>query len=468
MAKTQVIRKKLKSNIKGKILKKKIVKPTVDTKNKLKELTVAELKQKLKFEKPRQQQKPKLRPKNKLAEEDKPKKNYVLLPKQKVDDKQVQQGVAAFYELLEKSPKKPELFDEDQPIFLQVSPVKVPETPIRHIRFHLKHTLVTASSEICLIVKDKGKRRDYESTIEHYENILSEKGITNIKTIMPFYQFKHEYGSQFELKRKLLNLYDHFLVDSPVNGYVTSLLGSRFYESRKMPSTVKMNAKNLKGHFEHALAKTIMKVHSKGDSYAVQIGHTGMSQKEIVENVIQIVEEMDNLFPGGFDNVRSLGIKSNDSILIPIYLTLKNNNTVELPVCKPVLPKRYITVKDSLSTYLNADVTVTPEGDVILKKHRIDNIDVSPELSMNDDDDEDSVEDDDEQVDDNEEAESDQKEADESNDEESEQDNDDLAKEEEMYLNHYEHEQEEKDEKTVKNKRRSKQTKPTKKVKINK
>lgn len=240
-----------------------------------------------------------------------------------IDKDQIRSGVKALFEcILKDSKNKNELFEDEKSIFLQITAVKIPNAPIRQIRLSLKHSLLSEESDICLIVKDIGNPKDYDGTIEHYQKHLLDHDITRIKTIIPYHQFKSEYGNQFELKRKLLGLYDHFLVDGRISSNIAHSLGKIFLEKRKMPTSIKMNASNLKDHVEKALKKTIMKAYSKGDSYLVQVGHSKMLEEDVFENICEIVDELSDIFPGRFDNVRQLGLKTATGVLVPIYLTL--------------------------------------------------------------------------------------------------------------------------------------------------
>ncbi|KAK5641372.1 hypothetical protein RI129_009919 [Pyrocoelia pectoralis] len=424
----KIVKSKLKTNIK----KKKLVTDNLNSKKNLKSLVLKELKKGLKSESINEKEET-VRP------------NYVSLTKFPCEEKQIRHGVNTLFKLMKKIKSKPELFDEEQPIFLQVTCVKIPQSPIRLIRYNLNHSLLIDTSEICLIVADKGKKKDHESTIEYYENILNKHGITNIKTILPYNQFKAEYGTQNELKIKLLGLYDFFLVDSKVCGYVRHLLGSKFFESRKMPSIVNMNRPTLKEHFKNATKKTILKMHSKGDSYNVQVGHTFMSEQHICENIKGIIEDFHIQFPGGLENIRALGIKTAKSLTIPIYLTLKNKSEVDIPVCEKPLPKKFKTVEGELSTQMDAWVSLTPEGDVKIKNKKKKDphlFELEKELQNHDDMQAEILNEDSNEIN----VEKIKHEL--SSDEE----NDDLAKAEEDYLTNYEFEQEEAETKKIKRK----------------
>ncbi|KAF2898166.1 hypothetical protein ILUMI_08007 [Ignelater luminosus] len=284
-----------------------------------------------------------------------------------IDRDQIRDGVKALFEyILKSSESKTELLDDDQPIFLQITAIKIPNTPNRQIRLLLKHSLLSEESEICLIVQDIGNPKDHDETIEHYQRHLIDHNITRIKTIIPYHQFKSEYGNQYELKRKLLGLYDYFLVDGRISGYVTQSLGKIFLEKRKSPTSIKMDASNLKDHVEKALKKTIMKMHSKGDSYLVQVGHSKMREEDVFENICEVIDELSDVFPGSLDNIRQLGLKTVKGLTVPIYLTLKNQNTVNVTVVRQKRPKEFKSVTGELSTYLKKDVTVLPGGKVII------------------------------------------------------------------------------------------------------
>lgn len=161
-----------------------------------------------------------------------------------------------------------------------------------------------------------------EESTEHYENLLRSSGIKNIKTVMPYFEFKTEYATTFETRRKLVELYDFFLVDGRISGKVAHLTGKIFMEKRKVPIPIKLDSANLQGVVEKALLKSPMKMHSHSDSFNVQVAHTKMDAKHITDNVLGVVDELRQHFPGGLENVRLLGIKTSKSLSVPLYLTL--------------------------------------------------------------------------------------------------------------------------------------------------
>lgn len=237
----------------------------------------------------------------------------------------IKSAFKAVKQLLEdEANKHSRLFQEEQqPIFLQITCVKIPKCPDRIARLPLQHSLYSDSSEICFIASDVKQipLKETEQVSEYYENFLASKNIKNIKTVLPLYQLKTEY-SEFELKRRLVELYDVFLVDGRISGKVAHILGKIFYKKRKLPIPIKLDSKDLRKTIENALLKTPIHLHAKGDTNILQIGHTNMDEDQKVANFWSVVQSLEKEFPGGWENVRSLHLKGATTIAIPVYLTL--------------------------------------------------------------------------------------------------------------------------------------------------
>ncbi|XP_072765029.1 ribosomal L1 domain-containing protein CG13096 [Anoplolepis gracilipes] len=286
------------------------------------------------------------------------------------------QCISAIFHLTQEQLKEKNdlLATEVQPIFVQVTSVKVPKVPRRQMRILLPYSIVAPSDEVALFVCDlqRGRRKDYEPTVEHYKNLLDEHGCTRVNDIIPINRVKTEFD-QFELKKKLIGSYDHFLVDGRIAGHMSHLLGKHFVKRRKLPTSIRMESKDLKHEIDYALRKTTMHLHSNGDTHLVQIGNTSMSKQEILENILVTCEDLKKNYPGGWANVRALRLKSTTTLALPFFITLKNKNTIDplAIVVPPKRPKAYQDVEGELSTFLgNTTVTVKPDGEVILNKEK--------------------------------------------------------------------------------------------------
>lgn len=81
--------------------------------------------------------------------------------------------------------------------------------------------------DICFIIRDqKGKKDEnvVEETIMKFEELLKEAGVTGIKAILPLTKLKKDYGPN-NMKLKLLNTYDLFLVESEIAEHTYTILG---------------------------------------------------------------------------------------------------------------------------------------------------------------------------------------------------------------------------------------------------
>ncbi|PSN37782.1 hypothetical protein C0J52_15851 [Blattella germanica] len=293
-----------------------------------------------------------------------------------------------------KSKSIPLFMDEAQPVHMIVQCIRIPtmkpEVYRKNYRFCLPHPLVDKFSEVCLFVPNlkKGKRIDHEETVQHYQTILENHNVKGISQIIPLRQIQVEYD-QFELKERLISQFDTFLADGRVTGHIQGLLGKKIIKRRK--------AKDLKKEVNTALSKTLLIVNGRGDKSSLKVGHTKQTIHQIAENILAVAENLSNLYPGGWENIRSLRVHIQDTNPIPIYISLKNSNEVEIPVVTPPLPKKAVPVEGELSTMPGVEVTVMPDGEVIVRRKKLTEED--KEMGLTESDLEDFNFDDDEEMD---------------------------------------------------------------------
>lgn len=193
----------------------------------------------------------------------------------------------------------------------------------------MKHSLLNDDSEIAFFVKDlqRGRRVDYEPTIQHYENLLKEKNINHRITVIPINQLYNEY-STFEARRKLSFLYDKFLVDRSVAAHVNGFLGSKMLKKGCLAIPVNTNKDNLSDEIEKALRQVIYKHNNRGVLLSIKVGRHSLSNERIAENIIDLLRQFGNVHPGGFKNVHKLHLRpqANLAISIPIYVSVGEYN----------------------------------------------------------------------------------------------------------------------------------------------
>ncbi|XP_019873704.2 ribosomal L1 domain-containing protein 1-like [Aethina tumida] len=286
--------------------------------------------------------------------------------KYKISASDVEKAITNVIHLAKTNPKlQNQLFNEKIPLFLQVNSIKISKGHAKLFRLPLKHSLLTPDDEICLIVPDiKGiKNKEHEKHLEQYEELLTKKGVNNIKKVMTFHEFRTEYET-FELRNRLVDLYDHFLVDGRISGKVVRKCGKIFYKKRKVPNPIKLQVTKLKEHVEQSLCKTQFTMSAHSGSHLVQFGHSKMETKDLVENLFSLIEGLDKLYPGGFKNIRNLHVFTQRAASIPIFINLANQNKVKTPTTKRSKTKGAKSVKGELTTLTNVDVVVSRDGDV--------------------------------------------------------------------------------------------------------
>lgn len=307
-----------------------------------------------------------------------------------IKSENIEQALAGVLKFRSENPKlRNQLFDEQFPIFLQLSCFKIPRGHSKICRIPLKHSLYNSESEICLIVSEvKGiKNKEHDQHKEHYEKLLSDKGVNNIKTIMTFHEFRTEYES-FEQKGRLVDLYDAFLADSKIGGKVVKKCGKIFYTKRKVPTSVKLQVTKLREHIDKSLSKTLLHLHFKGNSYTVQVGHSKMKIDELTDNVQSVTKFLEKDFPGGLNNIISIQVMAPRTTSIPVYVSprkfdfffvfkcilfismsfTETGKDVAVPKIASNKPKAFKTYQGELTTFLDKDVVVKPSGQVFVKK----------------------------------------------------------------------------------------------------
>lgn len=138
---------------------------------------------------------------------------------------------------------------------------------------------------------------------------------------MPVRQLKVEYD-QFELKRRLLTQHDFIMVDTRVLNHVSHLLGKMFFKKHNMIIPVRIgNETKIKKYIDVGLRTAMLRV-NEGETSTILVGHTGMPQDKLKENVLSLVEQIKSNFPGGEANIRSIALKLPLSLSLPLYATL--------------------------------------------------------------------------------------------------------------------------------------------------
>lgn len=151
---------------------------------------------------------------------------------------------------------------------------------------------------------------------------IEKDGIEHIALVLGVDELRKEYRV-YERRRKLAASYDIFFADARVVKTLPKLLGNAFFKKKKHPVPVELGKGNWKKELEHAKRCTHLYISSGTCSY-IRVGFSDMGQSGLYKNIRAIARKLDTYLPGGWNNVQSLHIKTDESVALPIYQALPN------------------------------------------------------------------------------------------------------------------------------------------------
>jgi ribosome biogenesis protein UTP30 len=216
------------------------------------------------------------------------------------------------------------------------------------------HSLWTSpSARICLITADppSSKPKAYKDLVQH--RLFPEDLKPRIARVIAVSKLKTKYKS-FESLRQLVAEYDLFLADERIINLLPKLLGKTFYKvTTKRPVPVSLTGKenyhgknrvtgegNLKRKrdneaggpetvgqpldvgtdIQKALDSTLVHL-APAATTAIRVAWAGWPAEFVSENIEAVVESIvTKLIPKGWRGIKSLHIKSPNSIALPVWL----------------------------------------------------------------------------------------------------------------------------------------------------
>jgi ribosome biogenesis protein UTP30 len=171
------------------------------------------------------------------------------------------------------------------------------------------------SVRVCIFTKDPH---------EEYKKRIKALGVASIVKVMPVSKLRKNF-KPFEAKRQLCASYDIFLTDCRIVSLLPKLIGKKFFESKKIPVVVDLTKEDLKSELETAINSTYLHLTS-GPCFSVKIGLGSQEVSALTENGAQIIKQVIEKIPGGWDNIKVIHVKTPDSLALPVYTC---NSTVE-------------------------------------------------------------------------------------------------------------------------------------------
>ncbi|XP_055625525.1 ribosomal L1 domain-containing protein CG13096 [Toxorhynchites rutilus septentrionalis] len=257
------------------------------------------------------------------------------LPKVLASRKIIISALKACKKTIDSGYEKKNLFGDDLKYALQISSVKIPDVPSRNCRIQLPNAIYKKGDDICLIVKDlaRGRKQDHEETLLHWQDKLRQLGVDFISQIIPLQQLKQEYR-QYEMKNKLANRFDRFLVDARINGHVFNFLGNAFIKRCKNPTSVILDKdEKITKNLNKVLGRITYKQTNTGRITEIQFATHKMPMEAAVENAEALMMSLKSQFPGGWLNIRTINLKPMTDIPVtfPLYVSKVDPNLVPVP-----------------------------------------------------------------------------------------------------------------------------------------
>jgi ribosome biogenesis protein UTP30 len=266
--------------------------------------------------------------KKKNVKETKPVKNKKDLPNKKekkhVDEPLVNKAVTALLKHHEEQSKDSKaLLGTDTTVQVQIGLEIAPMSPSpKPIRIMIPHPILKLDDklddtgleepEVCLIVKEESKEWVTEMIAQFPDHMGCIKKVLGLQSL----RTKH---AQFQQRRELMHKYTHFMADDRILPMLTKALGKSFMKAKKQPIPIALTRKEALPFAIHkALSATFMTL-KEGTCVTIRAGNTGMPADKLMANITAITEHAIQKLPRKWANVRSIAIKTPESVSLPIY-----------------------------------------------------------------------------------------------------------------------------------------------------
>ncbi|KAH7682907.1 ribosome biogenesis protein UTP30 protein [Dioscorea alata] len=214
--------------------------------------------------------------------------------------------------------RKAQLLEHDDLLYLVLTLKKIPpKGRINAYRIPLPHHLYDLSStSACLIVDDRPKSPLSAAAALDVVRSLA----LPVSEVIPLSKLRSDYHP-YEARRRLCDSYDLFFADRRVIPLLPRLIGKHFFKKKKIPLPLELSRKSWPEQLRQCLGSTLLYLRS-GTCSGLKVGRVSQDRDQIVDNVLAAIDGAVQLVPKKWSNVRSLHLKSVESVALPIYQTL--------------------------------------------------------------------------------------------------------------------------------------------------
>lgn len=240
-----------------------------------------------------------------------------------VDDSLTERALRALLKHHESSSDDQQLLGNDLDVQVQFSLARIPgKASAKPIRVEIPHPLVNVGSsdgdislqdaQVCIIVKEESKPW-VQDMIERFP-----KELGCVKKVLGLQSLRTKHKS-FSQRRELLARFDIFFADDRILPMLTKALGGKFFEKKKQPIPIALTRKEALPFAVQKNLKSTFMFLSAGTCVTVKAGNTGMSETKLLENIQSIAQVVPDKVPKKWSNIRSVSIKTSNSVALPIY-----------------------------------------------------------------------------------------------------------------------------------------------------
>ncbi|KAF5380756.1 hypothetical protein D9757_007160 [Collybiopsis confluens] len=204
-----------------------------------------------------------------------------------------------------------QLLPDAEPIFwLTIALKKQPEgNALKVFKIPVAHPIIDPRKEsVCLLTKEPQRT---------YKDLIADNDIKFIHRVIDISKLKGKFKA-YDARRALLKQHGLFLADDRILPLLPKLLGSKFFEAKKQPLPVTVTRKDLKAELERAISSTYMP-NIRGTSISIKIGRLSQKPSHILDNLKTALPVIAEKINGGWDNIQSLGLKTSNSINLPLW-----------------------------------------------------------------------------------------------------------------------------------------------------
>ncbi len=141
-----------------------------------------------------------------------------------------------------------------------------------------------------------------------------------------------------------------------------------FHLLHRFPVQVNLRASDLNAEISKAIRTTQLPLSHHGTCAMVTVGHTQMTDSRLAENIVAASKVLSRRYPGGWRNIRSLMVKAEKSMSLPLHVSSLSANDVGFVDADIPSKVRRQAVSGELSTQPGMEVVVLPGGEVKIKK----------------------------------------------------------------------------------------------------